>query len=415
MATIRPFRAVRPANEYVSRIAALPYDVYTRKEAKKAVEANPMSFLKIDRAETQFPDDTDMYGENVYARARDTLQKMQDTGEFVQDKIPCYYIYALTMNGRTQTGLVCCVSIDDYLDNVVKKHENTREEKELDRIRHVSACAAHTGPIFLAYRENKAVRQLIEKVTEEETLYDFTGDDHVRHQVWKIEDAAWNQRMTELFEKIETLYVADGHHRAASAVKAGLACREKHPDYTGAEEFNYFLSVLFSQEELHIFDYNRVVFGFGNYAEKSFLAMLYGKEKFDIEEMGKEPYRPKKKGEVGMYLGGTWYKLTAKECICCDDPVDGLDVSVLQNELLEPLLGIRDAKTDARIHFVGGIRGLEELVRLVDGAEEDAVAFAMYPTSMEELLAVADAGRLMPPKSTWFEPKLRSGLFIHRF
>ncbi|XCP86320.1 DUF1015 family protein [Roseburia hominis] len=412
MAKIRPFCGVRPAGELAEQIAALPYDVYSSSEAREIVEKNPLSFLKIDRAETQFPKGTDMYSEQVYDRARDTLYGMKESGEFVQDEGPCYYIYALTMEGRTQTGLVCCVSIDDYLNDVVKKHENTREEKELDRIRHVDACGAHTGPIFLTYRSNSATRQMIAKALESPALYDFVSEDGIRHQVWKVEDSRWQEEMTELFCSMDSLYVADGHHRAASAVKVGLKRRAENPGYTGEEEFNYFLSVLFPAEELRIFDYNRIVHKVDQELLQKLPEIL--QEKFQVASTGEEIARPHAKGEMGMYVDGTWYLVTAKDEIRSEDPVEGLDVSILQNEVLRPLFGIEDLRTDPRMQFVGGIRGLKSLENAVD-QDHSAVAFAMYPTSMEELLSVADCGKLMPPKSTWFEPKLRSGLFIHEF
>ena len=412
MATIRPFRAVRPASELVSQIAALPYDVYSSSEARKIVEENPMSFLKIDRAETQLPEGTDMYAAKVYEKAADTLKEMEAEAKFVQDREACYYIYALTMGSRTQRGTVCCVSIDDYLNGIVKKHENTREDKELDRIRHVDTCSAHTGPIFLAYRMNKTLQDIIEEIMTQETLYNFVSDDGIRHQIWKIKEPENIQRITDIFEKTDSLYIADGHHRAASAVKAGLIRREANPHYTGEEEFNYFLSVLFDEEELCIYDYNRIVYGLSEKLVKELPAAL--EKDFIVEAKGNHLYHPVKKGEFGMYLDGIWYKLTAKEDTCHEDAIAGLDVSILQDKVLAPLLGIQDPKTDSNIEFVGGIYGLKVLQKKVD-EKGNAVAFSMYPTSMKELLRAADEGRLMPPKSTWFEPKLRSGLFIHKF
>lgn len=412
MATIRPFRAVRPASELVSQIAALPYDVYSSSEARKIVEENPMSFLKIDRAETQFPEGTDMYSAKVYEKAAETLKEMEAEGKFVQDREACYYIYALTMGSRVQRGIVCCVSIDDYLNDIVKKHENTREDKEIDRIRHVDTCSAHTGPIFLAYRKNRTLQDIIEEVMTQETLYNFVSDDGIRHQVWKIAEPEHIQKTTDIFGKTDSLYIADGHHRAASAVKAGLIRREANPHYTGEEEFNYFLSVLFDEEELCIYDYNRIVYGLSKKLVKELPVALT--RDFVVESKGNHLYHPVKKGEFGMYLDGMWYKLTAKEDICHEDAIAGLDVSLLQDKVLNPILGIQNPKTDSNLEFVGGIYGLKVLEKKVD-AKSNAVAFSMYPTSMKELLRAADEGRLMPPKSTWFEPKLRSGLFIHKF
>lgn len=412
MAVIRPFQGVRPAKELASSIAALPYDVYDREEAREVVDKNPLSFLKIDRAETQFTPDTDMYSQPVYDRARDTLEEMIQDGSFVRDEEPCYYIYALTMNGRTQTGLVGCASIDDYMENRIKKHENTREDKELDRTRHVDTLSAQTGPIFLAYHARPELDTMIAAVKLTAPLYDFISEDSVRHQVWKISSTEDITQIAHIFEGIDNIYIADGHHRAASAVKAGLKRRKEHPGFSGEEEFNYFLSVLFPAEELHIYDYNRVVADLNGYAFDDFLDLL--RSGFDITDMGYEVCRPACKGEIGLYGNGRWYRLTANPHLFSEDPVNRLDVSVLQNVVLGPLLNIRDPKTDSRIRFVGGIRGLDVLAEAVDKAG-DGAAFAMYPTSMEELLAVADAGLLMPPKSTWFEPKLRSGFFIHQF
>lgn len=411
MPVILPFRGVRPAEDKASAIAALPYDVYNRKEAKEEVRQNPLSFLKIDRAETQFPDDTDMYSREVYECARQTLEEMMADGSFVRDEKPCYYLYALTYDGRTQTGIVGCASVEDYLNGAIRRHENTKEDKEQDRIRHVDTLNAQTGPIFLAYRKQPRLEEIVHKVKESEALYDFISEDGIRHQVWKIdEDAKETEEIREIFSGIGCVYIADGHHRAASAVKVGLKRHAEHPDYDGTEEFNYFLSVLFPAEELKILDYNRVASGLNGHTFEELLGEI-GK-KFQVEECA-APFSPVCKGEIAMYGAGRWYRLTAHESLYTDDPVDDLDVSILQNHILDPLLGIKNPKTDPRLQFVGGIRGLEELVRLVDGAVAESAAFAMYPTSMEELLAVADSGRLMPPKSTWFEPKLRSGLFIH--
>ena len=412
MAEIRPFKGVRPVPELSAQIAALPYDVYSSSEAKKIVEKNPLSFLKIDRAETQFPEGTDMYSDPVYERARDTLKEMKAEGQVIQDETPCLYIYELTMDGRSQRGLVCCAAVDDYLNRVIKKHENTREEKEFDRIRHVDICSAHTGPIFLAYRSNKEIREKIMDATRQNPAYDFISEDGIRHRVWKMEEEEWTSDICGRFGELDSLYIADGHHRAASAVKVALKRRQENPGYTGKEEFNYFLAVLFDAAELRIFDYNRVVHKVEHEVLEGLPEIL--KEGFQVEYKGKEEIRPQHKGEIAMYLKEGWYLLKAKEEICPEDAVRGLDVAILQDNVLAPILGIQDPKTDTRIQFVGGIRGLKELMNIVDG-EKNAVAFAMFPTSMQELLTVADEGRLMPPKSTWFEPKLRSGLFIHEF
>lgn len=410
MAVVKPFICIRPVKEHAAEVAALPYDVYNRKEACAAVKGNPLSFLNIDRAETQFSDDVDTYADCVYEKARELLDSQIADGIYVTDAGDHYYLYELTMDGRSQTGIVACCSIDDYVNGVIKKHENTREEKELDRIRHVDTVNAQTGPIFLAYRQNIALKEIVAEEKTKPALYDFVSDDGIRHRVWRIDGADRTDAIEAAFAAIPSTYIADGHHRAASAVKVGLKRRTKHPGYTGEEPFNYFLSVLFPDEELMILPYNRVVRDLNGMSTEQFFEKL--KEKFELEEIGKEPYAPVQKGTFGMYLDGIWYALKILPQYRSADPVKGLDVSILQDHLLAPVLGIGDPRTDQRIDFIGGIRGLKELERRV--GEDMEVAFSMYPTSIEELLSVADAGLLMPPKSTWFEPKLRSGLFIHR-
>lgn len=409
MAVIKPFTCVRPEASAAERVAALPYDVYNRQEACAEVKREPLSFLKIDRAETQFDDTVDTYAPQVYAKAKELFESAVSDGTFVTDSDRAYYIYALTMDGRTQTGIAACASIDDYMNNVIKKHENTRADKEVDRITHVDTLSAQTGPIFLAYRANEVINEAVCQTKKNACLYDFVSPDGIRHQVWKMSDKELIARVQEEFEKTDAVYIADGHHRAASAVKVGLKRRQENPGYTGDEEFNYFLSVLFPDEELMILPYNRVIKDLNGLSAEQFIEKV--KEKFDVKESDVS-VAPESKGEFGMYLEGKWYRLYAHESIKSDDPVDGLDVAVLQNHILEPVLGISDPKTDKRIDFVGGIRGLGELERRC--ASDCVLAFSMYPTSIAELFAVADAGRLMPPKSTWFEPKLRSGLFIHR-
>ena len=409
MATIKPFRAYRPKKGLEAQIAALPYDVYNREEACTVVKGKPLSFLNIDRAETQFDASVGTYDDVVYQKAHDLLWEMIERGDFVQEEKPVYYLYELTMNGRVQTGIVACASVEDYQNQIIKKHENTRADKELDRIRHVETCKAQTGPIFLAYRANNILREIILRTKNGEALYDFTTEDGIRHCVWVIDNDSDIAAIQNTFSQIGQIYIADGHHRCASAVKVGLRRREQNPAYTGAEEFNYFLSVLFADEELMIMDYNRVVKDLNNLSKAAFLEGI-GKV-FDIVEKGEKCRKPAKKGQVAMFFDSIWYLLDVKEAYQSDDPVEGLDVAVLQKYILSPLLGIEDPKTDKRIDFVGGIRGMEELERRVN--TDAKVAFAMYPTSIDELFHVADANMLMPPKSTWFEPKLRSGLFIH--
>lgn len=420
MAVIRPFCAYRPARGLEDKIAALPYDVYNREEACRVVERNPYSFLAIDRAETQFGPEVDAYAPVVYEKAREMLREQIAEGRFAQDPRPCYYLYEQVMDGRSQTGIVACASIDDYCNDVIKKHENTRADKEQDRIRHVDACNMQTGPIFLAYRSDPALKKLTGSVKERTPACDFVSEDGITHRVWVIDGEEDIETIRGAFEKINDIYIADGHHRCASAVKVGLKRRERHPGYDGSEEFNYFLSVLFPDEELKILEYNRVVRDLNGLSAEEFLERL--RADFEVEKVeipgGRTGYAPACKGEFGMYLNGEWRCLKARPEICSEDAVAGLDVSILQDHLLGPILGIGDPKTDQRIDFVGGIRGLGELELRCTPREpgeraQMQVAFSLYPTSIGELFAVADAGRLMPPKSTWFEPKLRSGLFLH--
>ncbi len=411
MPQITPFQSIRPVPELAERIAALPYDVYNRREAAAEVLREPLSFLKIDRAETQLPDDVDTYDPKVYKKARELLDSMISEGSFIIEETPCYYIYELTMKGRSQTGIAACSSVDDYENQIIRKHENTREDKELDRIRHVDATNAHTGPIFLVYRSVSEINAIVEQVKCSEPLYNFLSPDGIIHRVWRISEPEKIHRIYQLFEQVPCTYIADGHHRCASAVKVCLKRRAAHPDYTGKEEFNRFLSVLFPDDQLYIMPYNRVVRDLNGLDPGNFLSAVE-KAGFIVEYKGTEQVLPDRKGTFGMYLADGWYLLTARETLLSKDPVKGLDVSLLQERLLDPVLNIKDPRTDRRIDFVGGIRGLDELERRVQ--TDMAAAFSMYATSISELLSVADAGLLMPPKSTWFEPKLRSGLFIHR-
>lgn len=409
MAVVRPFSCVRPAAEHAAEIAALPYDVYNREEAKREVKSHPLSFLAIDRPETGFPDTADMYAPEVYAHAKDLFEQWVKNGNYVEDPNETYYLYELTMNDHSQTGIVACSSVDDYVNGVIKKHENTREEKELDRIRHIDVMDAQSGPIFLAYRPVKRLKELVALAKEENPLYNFISEDGIRHRVWKIGSGDMIKEIREEFEKLPATYIADGHHRAASAVKVGLKRRQENPGYTGEEEFNYFLSVLFPHDELRILDYNRTVKDLNGRSLTQFLEEI---SKNFIAEKAEGQVRPEKKGTFGMYTEGQWYHLTAKpELFEGKDAVGSLDVSVLQDYLLGPVLGIGDPRTDQRIDFIGGIRGLSELEKRADS--DMKISFSMYPTSITELFDVADQELLMPPKSTWFEPKLRSGLFIH--
>ncbi len=409
MAVIKPFKSVRPREDIAHSVAALPYDVYNSEEALEEVSKTPLSFLNIDRAETHFAKDFNLYDPKVYEKAKEILHNMMNDGLFIKEDKPCYYVYELTMDGRAQTGLVGCAAIDDYLNNVIKKHENTREDKEIDRTTHVDVCNAQTGPIFLAYRSQKTINEVVEAIKQTTPLYDFTSPDRVSHTVWKIDQESDIATIAAGFNNVESIYIADGHHRAASAVKVGLKRRTENPGYNGEEEFNFFLSVLFPHDQLMILDYNRVVKDLNGLTKEEFFSAIA--KAFTVEEMGTEPYKPTEKATFGLYLEGVWYKLTIKDQFRSPDPVEGLDVSLLQNHLLTPVLNIQDPRTDKRIDFVGGIRGLKELERRAN--HDMKLAFSMYPTSINELFAVSDAIKLMPPKSTWFEPKLRSGLFIH--
>lgn len=411
MAIVRPFRAFRPQPELVDRVAALPYDVMNSQEAGVMAAGNPYSFLHVDKSEIDLPPGTGLYDDIVYRTAAANLDRMISEGVYLQEAKPCMYVYRQIMNGRAQTGVVACSSIDDYLQGVVKKHELTRPDKEDDRCRHVDVCDAQTGPIFLTYRRRPAIDRVVERVTAGEPLYDFVSGG-VQQTVWIIDGEDDISLLQAEFAAAGCTYIADGHHRTASAVRVGCQRREQHPDYTGEEEYNYFLSVLFPDEQLYIMDYNRVVKDLNGLSEAAFLGQV-GEQFVITAWKGEGPCRPPQKHSFGMYLGGRWYLLAAKDGSFGNDPVSRLDVSILQNNLLAPVLGIGDPRTDKRIDFIGGIRGLEELERRVQ-AEGGGVAFAMYPTTIDDLMAIADAGLIMPPKSTWFEPKLLSGIFIHR-
>ncbi|GAB6172638.1 DUF1015 domain-containing protein [Paradesulfitobacterium aromaticivorans] len=412
MVIVKPFHALRPTSNLADKVAALPYDVMNSNEAREMVKGNPYSFLHVDKAEIDLDPSIDPYDTRVYEKARDNLKRMIEEGTFIQDGNACFYIYKQVMDGRAQTGLVGCTSIDDYINDIIKKHEHTRADKERDRINHVDYCNANTGPIFLTYRAKHEINVLVNRWMEaHRPVYDFVSEDTIGHTVWVIDDSAVLEKLMSVFAEVDYLYIADGHHRSASAVKVGIKRREQFPGFNGTEEFNYFLSVLFPDEQLLILDYNRIVKDLNGKSEEEFISEI--KEMFEVEEhKGGGPYKPEEKHTFGMYLEGKWYKLMAKQgTYDHHDPVARLDVSIMQNNLLNPILGIQDPRTDKRIDFVGGIRGLTELERRVK--EGMKVAFSMYPTTIDDLMAIADAGKVMPPKSTWFEPKLRSGLFIH--
>lgn len=406
MADIRPFRAIRPREDMTEQIASLPYDVYSREEAYEITRGDEHSFLRIDRPETQFDKAYDMYSPEVYAKASQMLHEQIDNGEFVQDDKPAYYIYSQTMDGRVQTGIVAVSSVQDYVDNIIKKHENTRADKEADRIKHVDTCNAQTGPIFLAYRKNDIISGIIAKHMSEAPIFDFENM-KVRQRGWIIDSPDETDAIKEQFSQMDSIYIADGHHRCASACKVALN-RRSNPDVPENTQAEHFLSVLFPDEELMIMDYNRVIKDLNGLTTEQFIEKI--KEVYSVTKVT-EQFHPANKGECGMYIDQEWYKLVYDQSKLTGNPVDDLDVAILQDSILEPVLGILDPKTDKRIDFVGGIRGLDELERRC--SKDCVVAFAMFATDIHELFAVADAGLLMPPKSTWFEPKLLSGLFIH--
>jgi uncharacterized protein (DUF1015 family) len=411
MAIVRSFRAVRPVVDLAAKVAALPYDVMNTEEAREMVQGNPYSFLHVDKAEIDLEPSINIYDRRVYDKARENLYGMIDNGVLIREKNPYLYVYRQIMKGRAQTGIVACTSIDDYRNNIIKKHEHTRADKEQDRINHVDYCNANTGPIFLTYRHRDAINEIVGKYTDKKPIYDFIEDDGVGHVVWVIDNEKDIEELTRLFKEVKSLYIADGHHRAASAVRVGMMRRQELPDYTGEEEFNYFLSVIFPDEELQIMDYNRVVKDLNGLSTEEYMLRVSDSFEISLYE-GEGPYKPDHKHTYGMYLEGKWYRLTAKEgTYNPNDPVGRLDVSILQESLLRPILGIEDIRTSDRIDFVGGIRGLKELEKRVK--KDMKVAFSMYPTTIADLMAISDAGEVMPPKSTWFEPKLRSGLFIH--
>lgn len=412
MAVIKAFKGVRPVPEFAEKVAALPYDVMNSDEAREMVKDNPYSFLHVDKAEVDLDPSIDLYDKRVYEKASENLKDLTVKGALKKDNRDNLYIYKQVMNGRPQIGLVVCTSIDDYINNIIKKHEHTRADKEQDRINHVDYCNANTGPIFLTYKAKEKVDNAINSwIENHKPVYDFVSEDGIGHTVWVIDENSVIEGLIAEFAKVDYLYIADGHHRAASAVKVGIKRREEHPNYDGSEEFNYFLSVLFPDNQLYIMDYNRVVADLNGNSVEEFMNKI--SEKFDVKLFdGEGQYKPDERNTFGMFLENKWYILRAKEgTFNNNDPVDRLDVSILQNNLLNPILGIQDPRTDKRIDFIGGIRGLKELERRVK--EGMKVAFAMCPTTIEDLMAIADAGKVMPPKSTWFEPKLRSGLFIH--
>jgi len=410
MAVVRPFAALRPSEKYVNKVISLPYDVMDRRKALELSSGNPHSFLHISRAEIDLPHIEDPHHPEVYRQSKRKFDEFVSQGILIRDEQPCLYIYRQTMNGRSQTGITGCVSIDEYLDGTIRKHELTLVEKEQDRIDHFDACNANTEPVFLTYRYNADLHDLMENwIRDHAPVYDLTDTNSIGHTLWIVDDPRHIEDIIECFHHIQNLYIADGHHRSASAVKVGMKRREANPDYDGSEEFNFFMAVIFPDSDLLLYDYNRVVKDLNGMSKEGFLTAL--SSSFEIEEMTRAPFNPDGPHVFSMHLAGSWYRLSAKESILSDHIIRGLDVSILQNHVLEPLLGIRDPRTDSRIDFVGGIHGLEELERRTKN--DMAVAFALYPVSMEDILVASDQNEVMPPKSTWFEPKLGSGLFIH--
>jgi uncharacterized protein (DUF1015 family) len=410
MATLRPFKGYRPLPQYAADVASKPYDVLNSEEARKEAAGKPLSFLHVGKPEIDLPADVHLYDERVYRKGKENLDRLISDGILRKDSSPCLYVYAQTMGMHTQYGIMGCASVEEYLNDTIKKHELTRKDKEDDRTKHVQVTNAHSGPIFLTYRAQPAVDAIVTRVCAAAPTYNFVAEDGIRHQLWVIQDNATISALTEAFKAIPNLYVADGHHRSAAAARVGRDLAKANPHHKGDEEYNFFLAVLFPHNQLRIMDYNRVVKDLNGRSEPEFLAAI--KQKFGVEKTPGQ-LKPSRKGEFGMYLGGSWYALHAQQDLLkTPDPVERLDVSILQKYLLSPILGIDDPRTSKRIDFVGGIRGLEELEKRVNSGEM-TVAFALYPTSIDELLAIADAGKTMPPKSTWFEPKLRDGVVVH--
>jgi uncharacterized protein (DUF1015 family) len=406
VAAIHPFRALRPPVRIVSEVAAVPYDVVNTEEARSLAADNPLSFLHVSRPEIDLPEGTDIYSDAVYEKAAENFARLTEECPLEMEETPSLYLYRLIMGEQEQIGVVAACSVDEYDKDLIRKHERTRRDKEDDRTRHILTTRAQTGPVFLTYRANRNIDTMVLETTITEAIYDFTAPDGVEHTIWHIPDPV---RFVQAFRDVPFLYIADGHHRAASASRARAELRDKNPEHTGDEEYNYFLAVLFPADQLNILPYNRVVKDLNNHSPADFLAAVG--QKFRVTENA--PPTPEAPGQWSMYLDGRWHGLTLKDGAHeTDDVVASLDVTLLQDNLLDPILGIKDVRTDKRIDFIGGIRGTKELETLVD-AGKAAVAFSLHPTTVEELLQVSDAGEIMPPKSTWFEPKLRDGLLIH--
>lgn len=411
MATVRPFNGFRPLPQYAAQVAAKPYDVLNSEEARIEAQGKPLSFLHVGKPEIDLPRGTDLYDPAVYEKGRENLQRLIRDGILTEDPRPCFYLYAQTMGTHMQYGIIGCASVQEYLNDTIKKHELTRKDKEDDRTRHVKVTNAHTGPIFLTYHAEPAIDAIVDRVKLADPFYNFVADDGIRHQLWVIADDKLIRQIGEQFGRVKNLYVADGHHRSAAAARVGKELADANPNHRGDEEYNFFLAVLFPHNQLRIMEYNRVVKDLNGLSDEAFLDALK-KRGFAVQKADGH-VQPATKGEYGMYLKGRWHRLKADlSYLNNPDPVERLDVSILQKNILAPVLGIDDPRTNKRIDFVGGIRGIKELEKRVDSGEM-AVAFALYPTSIEELLTIADAGKIMPPKSTWFEPKLRDGVVVH--
>lgn len=411
MAILKAFKGIRPVKEKAREVASRPYDVLNKEEARSECKGNDYSFLHVIKPEIDLPDDINPYGQEVYDKGKENFGKMMQEGVFFQDDKDYLYVYAQTMNGKTQYGIVGCAGVEDYMNNVIKKHELTRPDKEEDRMNHVRNSNLNYEPVFFSYPAEKEIDEIVAKVVENAPEYDFTSEDGVGHHFWIINEQKDIDRIIELFEKMPATYVADGHHRTAAAALVGNERKKNNSAHTGNEEYNFFLAVHFPDDQLNIIDYNRVVKDLNGLTKEDFLKKL--EQGFDVEKKGTEIYKPGTLHNFSMYLDGEWYSLTAKEGTFDDsDPIGVLDVTILTNEVLEPILDIQDLRRSKRIDFVGGIRGLGELKRRVDNGEME-VAFALYPVSMKQLIDIADSGNIMPPKTTWFEPKLRSGLVLH--
>lgn len=411
MAILKPFKGIRPKKEFVKRVACRPYDVLDEKEARIEANGDAMSFYHVIKPEIDFPDGTNVYAPEIYLKGRENFAKMVADGVLFNEDKECYYIYSQTMNGRTQYGIMGCASVDDYMNGIIKKHELTRPDKEEDRKNHVRVGHMNAEPVFFAYPNVPALDAVVNEIIKATPEYDLVTDDGIGHTVWVVKDDKTIQQITDLFAKIPATYVADGHHRTAAAGLVGKELREKNPNHNGTEEYNFFLAVHFPDNQLQIMDYNRVIKDLNGLTEEEFINKL--KENFDIVEKGTSEYRPDKLHNFSMYIGGKWYSLTAKAGTYNDnDPIAVLDVTILSERVLAPLLNIVDLRKDKRIDFVGGLRGLGELKTRVDSGKM-AAAFALYPVTMKQLIDIADSGEIMPPKTTWFEPKLRSGLIVH--